>query len=389
MTWLRREWQRSSLRARIVAVAAVVLAIGLTANLVLSPKPISYAGTFAATGAMTTPRQGATATLLADGRVLVAGGASGGDASTILASAELYDLDRGGFVPTGSMEERRTDADAVALADGRVLIAGGHGLDSTGALEPLASAELYDPATGAFTATGSMHVARAFFSMVLLADGRVLVAGGLTGSIGTAATIASAELYDPKSGTFGPTGSLGVARESAAAALLADGRVLIAGGAVSDPTGGHLTATAELYDPGDGTFAKTGSMASALADRSVTILIDGTMLVAGGHGDGDLVNGSSSVELYDLSTGTFQAIAPMLRPRVLPNLVDLLDGSVLVAGGPGPADLFDFDRRAFSATGTMVQPMFGATATILPKGEVLFAGGSAGTNPSAAAELYR
>ena len=99
MTWLRRQWQRSSLQARIVAVAAVVLGIGLSANLVLSPKPITYSGIFAATGAMTTPRQGATATLLADGRVLVAGGVSGGDTSTILASAELYDLDRGRVRP--------------------------------------------------------------------------------------------------------------------------------------------------------------------------------------------------------------------------------------------------------------------------------------------------
>ena len=95
---------------------------------------------------------------------------------------------------------RRTDADAVALADGRVLIAGGHGIDGTGALEPLASAELYDPATGTFTATGSMQVPRVFFSMVLLADGRVLVAGGLTGSFGSTTTVGSAELYDPKTG---------------------------------------------------------------------------------------------------------------------------------------------------------------------------------------------
>jgi hypothetical protein len=388
MNWLRLQWQRSRPFTRVVAIAAIVLGIGLIANLVLSPKPITYAGTFVATGSMSTARSGATATLLPNGRVLVAGGVSGGDAWTILSSAELYDVGQGGFVQAGSMAQRRTDADAVALADGRVLIAGGHALDGTGALATLASAELYDPATGAFTATGSMHVPRAFFSMVLLADGRVLVAGGLTGSGGTASTVDSAEVYDPNTGTFALTGNLSIAREAAAAALLPDGRVLVAGGAVSDPTGGHLTATAELYNPGTGTFAKTGSMANELADRSATLLIDGTVLVGGGHGDGDLRNGSTSVEIYDLSTGTFAPIAPMLQSRVLPNLVALVDGTVLVAGGPGPAELFDFDNRTFSATGAMLQASFGATSTILRKGEVLFAGGSAGTNPTAFAELY-
>jgi hypothetical protein len=358
-------------------------------NLALGPETIRYTGMFAMAGSMSTARSGATATLLPNGRVLLAGGISGGDASTILSSAELFDLDRGGFVSTGSMAQRRTDGVAVALADGRVLIAGGHGLNGMGELEPLASAELYDPATGAFTATGSMQVPRVFFSMVLLADGRVLVAGGLTGSGDKVSTVDSAELYSPKSGTFAATGNLFIAREAAAAALLPDGRVLVAGGAVSDPTGGHLTATAELYNPVTGTFAKTGSMAIELADRSATLLIDGEVLVAGGHGDGDLRNGSTSVELYDLATGTFATIAPMVQSRVLPNLIDLVDGTVLVAGGPGPAELFDFDKRTFSATGAMLQPSFGATATILRRGEVLFAGGSAGTNPTAFAELYR
>jgi WD40 repeat protein len=210
---------------------------------------------FAATGSMTTARIVDTATLLSDGRVLIVGGFDGTTTRPLtmsLASAELYDPETGTFSPTGSMTTPRVDQTATLLSDGRVLIAGG--VDSTGdasAGKVLASAELYDPETGTFSPTGAMATARGIQTATLLSDGRVLIAGGSDfgviaggsaspGDVLEGNILASAELYDPKTGTFSPTGSMTTVRVDHTATLLSDGRVLIAGGADS---------SAELYQP--------------------------------------------------------------------------------------------------------------------------------------------
>jgi len=388
-------WAANPWRWRAVVILAVVLAVGLAINYVRGPGTIRYSGTFIATGSMSTPRMDATATLISGGRVLVAGGASGSADTAILGSAEVFDPDHGTFATTGSMAAPRFEAGAVALADGRVLIAGGYAQRGPGAITPTAAAEVYDPQTGTFGPTGSMSMPRVEASMVLLADGRVLVAGGLGTIANATALLDSAEVYDPTTGSFSPTGDLAAPRAAAASALLPDGRVLIAGGTTStNSSTGAPTATAELYDPVTGAFARTGSMASALERRSASLLLDGTVLVAGGRGSGglsggDLLNGSTAAETFDLATGTFSPTAAMASARVAPNIVDLIDGRVLVAGGAGPAELYDFERRTFTPTGTMLQPRYGATATILPRGDVLFAGGTVGTTPVASAELYR
>ena len=296
MTWLRLRWQRSSWLVRIGLIVGALVAVGLVANLVLQPAALTYAGTFTATGSMGAARAGATATLLPDGRVLVAGGTS--DSEAALGSAELYDPQNGTFSATGSLVAPRVSATAVLLADGRVLIAGGNGTDGNAGIAALASAELYDPQTGTFTATGSMQTARVSCTMTVLADGRVLMAGGSNDH--DRLELASAEVYDPTTGTFAAAGSMAIGREGAAAALLPDGRVLVAGGAVSvDASTGTITASAELFDPATGTFGPTGSMAMPLEWRAATLLIDGRVLVVGGRGLGSMLDGSVSAELYD------------------------------------------------------------------------------------------
>jgi N-acetylneuraminic acid mutarotase len=175
------------------------------------------------------------------------------------------------------------------LANGKVLIAGGYD-GSNDSVSALASAELYDPAAGTFTATGSMSVARLYHTATLLANGTVLVAGGS----GTE-WFASAELYDPAAGTFAVTGNMTVARDYHTATLLLNGKVLITGG--YDGGSGQTLASAELYDPAAGTFAATGSMAVARESHTATLLPKGQVLIVGGYD----VNGASlaTAELYE------------------------------------------------------------------------------------------
>jgi hypothetical protein len=175
------------------------------------------------------------------------------------------------------------------LPSGKVLVAAG--LSGPGSL-PDASAELYDPASGTWTATGSLNTARYIHTATLLPNGKVLVAGGQNGDL------ASAELYDPASGTWTATGSLNTARYDHTATLLPNGKVLVAGGANSTDT----LASAELYDPTSGTWTATGSLNTAREFHTASLLPNGNVLVAGGL---DIFGGAlASAELY----------GPPLRP---------------------------------------------------------------------------
>jgi hypothetical protein len=202
-------------------------------------------GEWTPTGSMKTAREDHTATLLPGGRVLVAGGDQGdtGDEPVILSSTEVWDPATGQFSPTGSLLEPRSAGQDVALPGGRVLIVGGEGLDSQGIQQELTTAEIYDPTAGKFTRTGSMSIGRFNFSATLLGDDRVLVAGG--SSFSSRESLASAELYDPNAGVFALTGSMNLARSGHAAILLHDGRVLIAGGF----DGSDYLSSGELYWP--------------------------------------------------------------------------------------------------------------------------------------------
>lgn len=260
-------------------------------------------GVFKPTGTMAKARGSHTGTLLPGGKVLIAGGGpsswDGGD-PTFLDAAELYDPQTGTFSATGPMSTPRESHTATLLPDGRVLIVGGEDQDG----HAVATAEIYDPKSGTFSPTGSMAVARAFHTATPLPDGRVLVVGGNAGTWSYSGPfLASAEIYNPKTGRFSPTGSMTVGRVFHAAVLLPDGRVLVEGGG-SDYSGGKFLSSAELYDPKAGTWTATGSMANRRNFDSATLLTDSRVLVAGGFGDkGPL----ASAELYNPKTGTFSS----------------------------------------------------------------------------------
>jgi hypothetical protein len=278
------------------------------------------------TGALNEPRSGHTATLLGDGSVLVVGGfGATGDAP--IATAERFDANTGSWIPTAPMLEARAVHEAVLLAHGRVLVTGGGsgGLGHTA----LASSEIYDPATGAWTATAALFEARVRHTATVLRDGRVLVAGGFPGSGGVSPvddTIATAELFDPAAGAWTPTGPMHQGRGRHTATLLGDGTVLV--------TRLGRLGSAERYDPTSGTWATTGDLASVRFVPTATLLEDGTVLVAGGYGedpDGDVA--ARSGERYHPDSGTWTAAGTMEAARTGHTATRLADGTVLVAGG--------------------------------------------------------
>ena len=280
-------------------------------------------------------RQRHTTTRLSDGRVLAAGGQGGG--STPLASAEVLDPGAGRWTPTPTMIFARHGHAATRLNNGRVLVTGGSGARAGQEDGALASAELYDPITGRWAATGAMTDARTGHQAVLLADGRVLVAGGalLTGG-GRADPLAFCELYDPATGEWTPTGRLREARAGHQATLLPDHRVLVTGGdpvvAAEGTLDPHSLASAELYDPETGTWSAGPPMpGGGRSGHRALALRSGAVLVSGGTGAPERTAGYRSVITYD--AGTWTTFDGLRLGRTTHAAIELADGRVLVAAG--------------------------------------------------------
>lgn len=297
-------------------------------------------GRLTLTGSMHEARQDHAAVLLANGEVLVLGGyVFGRDPARLLSSAELYVPTTGMWRDTGRLTTARTNATATLLPDGRVLVAGGV---SSLPSNPSRSAEVYDPVTGAWTKAAAMSVARNGHTATLLPDGHVLVVGG--GCCGQAAP-ASAELYDPISGAWTATGALAAARRGHMAVLLADGKVLVYGG--DDGSDHPAVTTAELYDPVTGVWVTTGSPRrggfGAQGSGQVVRLPDGRVFAAAFGGVG---------ELYDPASASWTRVGRLSGDEYtyVHTSTLLADGRVLVTteqfpaagGGPIPAAaLFD------------------------------------------------
>jgi hypothetical protein len=282
-----------------------------------------------------------------------------------------------GFVPAANMFESRIGPTATLLASGKVLIAGGECIGYWDYQEcPTASAEIYDPVSGAFSRTGGMAAARSTHTATLLPNGKVLITGG---------GIASAELFDPATGTFAMTGNMSAVRSAHAATLLSNGRVLITGGYSVDSS----LSTAEVYDPQTGTFspaAGTG-MTRARTRHTATRLTNGNVLIAGGDGSDD---SSTTAELYDPVRGTFTATGSMGDSRYASAATLLDNGKVLITGGRATAEIYDPAVGGFSNTGNMMTARGSPTSHKLPNGTVLIIGGDCSWSPGYActAEIF-
>jgi hypothetical protein len=310
------------------AAGAASIGLAITVN--------HTAGTFAIMDGLVIGRRDATATLLADGSVLVAGGRSGTDG---IAHGIVNRFDPSGvFTYASGLRAARFGHEAVLLQDQRVLIVGGG--DTFGGVNWVANyvgstAEVYDPTgIGSSNLTAPMSVIRLKPTATLLPSGKVLVAGGRTGPSAVDAELSSAELYDPDAGTFATTGSMSAARSWPTATLLGNGKVLVVGGW----DGSAALASAELYDPETGTFTATGTLGAGRYYHTATRLPSGEVLVVGGHQGVYPQTGVppaplDSAEIYDPLTGLWRSTGSLVTGRRQHAAALLNDGRVLVVGG--------------------------------------------------------
>ena len=346
-----------------------------------------------------------TAVALKDGKVLAAGGGVGQIPS---AATEIFDPTTGVWQTTGSLSEARRGHQAVMLGDGKVLVTGGiaEGI-------PLGTAEIYDPATGRWTATAPMNVARLGHTLTLLANGNVLVTGGSaldtasgTGGGQTIRPDATAEIYNTVAGRWTRTaGGLSTPRFEHTATLLDDGKVLIAGGQGPPISGvSEALATTEIYDPAVDSFRKSNDMSDARTNHTAVKLPDRTVMMVGGAGGPSGDTSLATAEVFNPSDGSWTSAGALTGSRSGHVAVAFPDGRVLVAGGDSvtrgnrralaTAEIFTLEKREWRSAGTMNCPRSEASAALLGDGSVIvvagdFAAPGQQPDPKGCADRYR
>src|SRR5579875_752657 len=384
-------------RSPVCVVAAAVAAVGTAAGFLvvgLAPGPASaqVAGGFVATGSLAAAESHATATLLPNGEVLLAGGQ--GPTGAPSAVAELYNPSDGTWSTTGPMLVPVTDATATLVTVGgaqEVLVAGGL-TGSAGALSATQFSQLYNPSTGQWSLTGSLQEATFDASAALTASGEVLYVGGLTSTSATATAMQTAELYDPATGSWTLTSSLPVGVAGAQVDALTGGQVLVAGGETGPS--GTVVDNAEVYSPSSSSWSQVAPMPVGVAYGATANLPNGAVLVAGGETtpSGTL---TPATQIFNPSTSSWQTANGLPASSYGATASLLGSGQVLYAGGlTGPtgapsavAELYNPSNGTWSTTGPMLVPVGFATATALGNGDVLLAGGQAATGPTAVAQL--
>lgn len=340
---------------------------------------VAWSGAWAAgwspAAPMLGPRSLHSATRLANGNVLVAGGFYITTVWNFPTAAEQYNPSTNTWTSAGTLLRGRRAHTATLLQDGRVLVTGGEGTTST-----LAQAELYNPATNSWTEVASMISPRAFHTAVRLQNGKVLVAGGAPVNSATNA----AELYDPATNSWTAVPSMSSARKQHSAVLLGDGRVLVAGGY----TGGTpFWSSAEVYNPATNSWSSVGSMSTARVLFPLVVLPSGKVLAVGGNSGAGL---PPSVDAFDPATNTWAPVAPMGIGRYMHTATVLANGQVLAAGAYGrdSAELYAPATNTWTSAGVMSSTRGEHTATLLANGKVLVTGGSGGSGHLATADLY-
>lgn len=354
------------MRVRFILIASLNGVFPLVAA--AAPEPLAKAHwSVQAAPKLSIARAAHQATPLTPGQVLVTGGCSGSGCSPVERSAELLHTETGRSDMTGPMSEARVSHMATLLKDGRVLVAGGW----TGS-KTTATAEVFDPHTRAFSPAAAMATPRMDATATPLLDGSILVAGG---AVALNRAITQAEVFDPAKGGFVAAGLMHEPRAHHAAVRLTDGRVLVVGGLRERH---RATLSAELYDPATRTFTVTGTMRYARCKHSAALLKDGRVMVIGGSSNCEKLHSIAQTEIYDPLTGRFSDGPSLLNPRykIVGATTVMPSGEVVVVGDADDVEIWTPGTPAFvKAGGSIGHRLAFSTATPLAEGTVLVLGG--------------
>ncbi len=331
-----------------------------------------------------TARYGGALTVLANGKVLLAAGYTG---AALPVNAELYDPAANTWSAAGNMTAGRFFPGGALLSTGKVIVLGGQTFAGY-----VATTELYNPATNTWAAGATMTAGRGLANATVLGSGNVLTAGGYNG----VSFLSSAEQYNPVTNTWAAAGTMATARAFGVYVLLQSGKVLVAGGENGVSATPTALAVAELYDPATNTWSSAGTMPAARYAAGAALLANGKVLVVGGANTaGDAI---TNVDLYDPATNTWSAAAPLPASRAAESVVLLGNGKVLAAGGlTGTAAtltvtqtsvVYDPAANTWTSAGNMATVRYYANSVALPGGDALVVGGSNGAGVVANADRY-